>query len=172
MQDLFRNRVLNQDSSYNQILRRCIGTHNENTGVGDIGQKIIYRQNTVGSYKEQCPDKYGIETLTTYHPVSSQGGNGHRHVGVTTVCPTYVDTGMFAGAAPPKTTTMLDPAQLAGKIVDAVEHRRVWVREPWIVKVTPLLKHGLPTPVADFLSDALGASSSMDHWQGRDSPGG
>ena len=97
---------------------------------------------------------------------------GHRHVGVTTVCPTYVDTGMFAGAAPPKTTTMLDPAQLAGKIVDAVEHRRVWVREPWIVKVTPLLKHGLPTPVADFLSDALGASSSMDHWQGRDSPGG
>ncbi len=96
---------------------------------------------------------------------------GHAQVGVTTVCPTFVDTGMFAGAAPPKTTTMLDPALLAGKIVEAVERRRVWVREPWIAKITPLLKHGLPTPVADFLSDALGASASMDHWQGRGASG-
>ena len=54
--------------------------------------------------------------------------------------------------------------------VEAVKRRRVWVREPWIVKITPFLKHGLPTPVSDFLSDAFGASSSMDHWQGRDKP--
>ena len=93
---------------------------------------------------------------------------GHRRVGVTTVCPTYIDTGMFEGVAPPKTTGMLDPVRLAGKIVEAVERRRVWVREPWIVKITPFLKHGLPTPVSDFLSDAFGASSSMDHWQGRE----
>ena len=92
---------------------------------------------------------------------------GHRKAGVTTVCPTYIDTGMFEGVAPPKTTGMLDPASLAEKVVDAVKRRRVWVREPWIVKITPFLKHGLPTPVSDFLSDAFGASSSMDHWQGR-----
>ncbi len=92
---------------------------------------------------------------------------GKRNAGVTTVCPTYIDTGMFEGVAPPKTTGMLDPVSLAGKIVDAVKHRRVWVREPWIVKITPFLKHGLPTPVSDFLSDAFGATSSMDHWQGR-----
>ncbi len=92
---------------------------------------------------------------------------GHRKVGVTTVCPTYINTGMFEGAAPPKTTTMLDASQIADKVVEAVKRRRVWVREPWIAKITPLLKHGLPTPVSDFLSDAFGASSSLDDWQGR-----
>ncbi|MEM7351047.1 MAG: SDR family oxidoreductase [Acidobacteriota bacterium] len=93
---------------------------------------------------------------------------GQRQVGVTTVCPTYIDTGMFEGAEPPKTTQMLSPAQVAEKIVDAVKRRRVWVREPWIVKLTPFLKHGLPTPVSDFLSDAFGASSSLDRWQGHE----
>ena len=95
---------------------------------------------------------------------------GHRKVGVTTVCPTYIDTGMFEGAAPPKTTTMLDPQQVAEKVVEAVKRRRVWVREPWIVKITPFLKHGLPTPLSDFISDAFGASASLDRWRGRREP--
>lgn len=89
-----------------------------------------------------------------------------RHVGVTTVCPTYIATGMFEGAKPPKTTTMLSPSKIAAKVVDAVERRKVWVLEPWIVKITPFLKHGLPTGLSDFIADAFGASSSMDHWQG------
>ncbi len=95
---------------------------------------------------------------------------GHKNAGVTTVCPTYIDTGMFEGVSPPKTTGMLDAKTIAGKIVDAVKKRKVWVREPWIVKITPFLKHGLPTPLSDFLSDAFGASSSMDRWQGHSSP--
>ena len=89
-----------------------------------------------------------------------------RSVGVTTVCPTYIDTGMFEGAAPPKTTRMLTPAEIADKVIEGVEKDRVWVREPWIVKLTPFLKHCLPTPISDYLSDAFGASSSMDRWQG------
>ena len=91
---------------------------------------------------------------------------GHRRVGVTTVCPTYIATGMFEGVSPPRTTSMLDPSRIADKVVTAVRRGKIWVREPWIVKITPLLKHGLPTPVSDFLTDAFGASSSMDHWQG------
>lgn len=95
---------------------------------------------------------------------------GHKNVSVTTVCPTYINTGMFDGAAPPKTTSLLDPQQLAVKIVDGVEKREVWVLEPWIVKITPFLKHGLPTGVSDFLSDAFGANQSMDQWKGHNSP--
>ena len=92
---------------------------------------------------------------------------GQHNAHVTTVCPTYIDTGMFDGVEPPKTTKLLDPDMVADKVVEAVEQRRVWVREPWIVKITPFLKHGLPTPVSDFLSDAFGANSSMDQWSGR-----
>lgn len=92
---------------------------------------------------------------------------GHQHVGVTTVCPTYINTGMFEGVEPPKTTQMLDPQELAEKVVEGVEKEMVWVREPWIVKLTPFLKHCLPTPVSDYLSEAFGANRSMDHWTGR-----
>ena len=94
----------------------------------------------------------------------------HHQVGVTTACPSYIDTGLFEGVSPPKTTGLLDAASFSVKLVDAVKRRRVWVREPWIVKITPVLKHGLPTPVSDFLSDAFGATSSMDHWQGHGVP--
>lgn len=94
---------------------------------------------------------------------------GHKHVGVTTVCPTYIDTGMFEGAKPPKTAKMLDPDEIAAKIVEAVKDRQIWVLEPWIVKITPFLKNCLPTKMADFISDVFGASSSMDRWQGHGS---
>lgn len=87
-------------------------------------------------------------------------------VGVTTVCPTFINTGMFEGAAPPKTTHMLDPEEIAAKVIEAVAKRKIWVLEPWIVKVTPFLKHCLPTPVADYLADVFGATHSMDHWRG------
>lgn len=97
---------------------------------------------------------------------------GHKNVSVTTVCPTYIATGMFEGAEPPKTTAMLDPREIARKVVEAVEARKVWVLEPWIVKITPFLKHGLPTGVSDFLSDAFGANQSMDHWKGHAGPPG
>ena len=91
---------------------------------------------------------------------------GHKHVDVTTVCPTYINTGMFEGVAPPKTTQLLDPGFVADKVVTAVEKRQIWVLEPWIVKITPFLKNCLPTSVSDFLSDAFGASKSMDRWSG------
>ena len=91
-----------------------------------------------------------------------------RQVGVTTVCPSYIATGMFDGVKPPKATSMLTPEKIAAKVVDAVERRKVWVLEPWIVKITPLLKHGLPTGLSDFIADAFGATSSMDRWKGHD----
>ena len=89
-----------------------------------------------------------------------------KNVKVTTVCPTYIATGMFEGVEPPKTTSMLDPQEISTKVIEAIERNKVWVLEPWIVKITPLLKHGLPTPVSDFLSDAFGATKSMDSWSG------
>lgn len=91
---------------------------------------------------------------------------GHKTVDVTTVCPTYINTGMFDGVEPPKTTHLLDPEFVAEKVVTAVEKRQVWVLEPWIVKITPILKHCLPTSVSDFLSEAFGANKSMDQWSG------
>lgn len=94
------------------------------------------------------------------------GHRGRDDVGVTTVCPSFVDTGLFEGAKPPKTTRMLLPEELAAKVVKAVRRKQVWVLEPWIVKITPLIKHGLPTKVGDFVASMFEADASMDRWTG------
>src|SRR5262249_47081726 len=45
---------------------------------------------------------------------------GHRHVHVACVCPSYVTTGLFDGARPPRTTRMLTADRVADLTVRAV----------------------------------------------------
>jgi all-trans-retinol dehydrogenase (NAD+) len=92
---------------------------------------------------------------------------GHKHVHHTIVCPSYIGTGMFKGAAAPKTTSILEPAYLAEKVVQAVEHNKVHVLEPFMVKLTPLLRDLLPTGLYDKMSHLFGADTSMAQWRGR-----
>ena len=93
---------------------------------------------------------------------------GHKHVHVTIVCPSYIGTGMFEGAEAPKTTHLLEPDFVAEKVVHAVEHNSVYVIEPWLVKVTPLLRDLLPVKLYDRISHLFGADTSMAHWTGRE----
>ncbi len=82
---------------------------------------------------------------------------GAAAVGVTIVCPSFIDTGMFPNTTPPLFTPWLKPEALAEKIVSAVKARRLYVREPSMVKLIPLLK-ALPR----FMSDALCSLTGMD----------
>ncbi|MFZ1866449.1 MAG: SDR family oxidoreductase [Polyangiales bacterium] len=91
---------------------------------------------------------------------------GHEHVHTTIVCPSYIGTGMFEGAEAPKATHMLEPEGIATKIVHAVERNKVHVLEPFMVKLTPLLRDLLPTALYDRLSHLFGADTSMAHWKG------
>lgn len=93
---------------------------------------------------------------------------GHEHVKHTIVCPSYIGTGMFDGAEAPKATSILQPEELAEKVVHAVERDTVHVLEPFMVKLTPLLKAVLPTGLYDRLAHLFGADTSMAHWTGRD----
>ncbi|MBI5622680.1 MAG: SDR family NAD(P)-dependent oxidoreductase [Elusimicrobia bacterium] len=93
--------------------------------------------------------------------------SGRMGVGVTIVCPSFVKTGMFEGVKPPLLTPWLDPADLAVKVVDAVARDRLWVREPFMVKLVPALK-GLTCPgITDWVGDLLGMHRAMEEWTGR-----
>jgi short-subunit dehydrogenase len=92
---------------------------------------------------------------------------GHRHVHVTTVCPSYVATGLFDGARAPATTRLLTPDRLADTIVGAIRRDAVWVKVPWLVKVTPILKGVLPTRWFYTVAGMLGVNRSMVAWKGR-----
>ena len=91
---------------------------------------------------------------------------GHRHVGVTAVCPSYVATGMFDGAAPPTATWLLTPEAVADALVRAVERDREQVVLPWTVRSLLALTGVLPRGARRRLCAWLGVSTSMRGWKG------
>lgn len=94
-------------------------------------------------------------------------GAGHDHVGVTIVCPSLVDTGMFEGASAPRFMPFLQPEDVVEKIVSAVNRNRLFVREPFLVKTIPFMKGILPTRAVDFVLDTMGVRNLMKSWTGR-----
>lgn len=92
------------------------------------------------------------------------GGTGVR---VTTVAPTYVGTGMFAGAKL-RLIPVLRPDRVADAIVRAIRHDRILLRLPAILNTLPLVRGIMPTRVFDAVGARLfGIYHSMDHFRGR-----
>jgi short-subunit dehydrogenase len=89
-------------------------------------------------------------------------------VKVTTVEPSYIKTGMFGGVNAPVMTPLLEPDYIADKIIQAVKKNKIILREPFMVKLIPLLKGLLPAQAFDYLAGRLfGVYSSMDTFKGR-----
>lgn len=92
---------------------------------------------------------------------------GHRHVHVTALCPSYVTTGLFDGAKAPLLTPLLTADRVADKAVRAVLANRFYVKMPWLVALTPPLKGLLPFRMFNAVAGILGANTSMMQWKGR-----
>ena len=92
----------------------------------------------------------------------------YNHIGITAVCPAFVNTGMFDGVKEPIFIPMLKPERLAKKIVKAVIKDKLFVLEPAFIKFIPMLKAFLPRFMFDFLGKILGGFNSMDLWEGHD----
>jgi short-subunit dehydrogenase len=95
---------------------------------------------------------------------------GHRHVGVSVICPSYVDTGMFNGTRPPRATRMLTPERVADLTVRAILRNRPRVLTPWLVKIVPAVRGVLPPRLVDLVSRVFGVDSGMVTWRGRRGP--
>ena len=87
---------------------------------------------------------------------------------VTTVEPSYINTGMFAGVKPPLLTPLLEPEEISAAIIRAVQQNKILLRKPFMVKMIPLLKGILPSRMFDFIAGKLfSVYSSMDSFEGR-----
>lgn len=91
-----------------------------------------------------------------------------KNLHVTTVTPSYIDTGMFAGVKAPLLTPILQPDNIANAILQAVERNRILLRKPFIVHLLPLLRGLLPTRVFDTIAGRwFGVYTSMNNFTGR-----
>lgn len=86
---------------------------------------------------------------------------------VTTVTPSYIDTGMFEGVKSPLLLPILKPEKVVKAIIRGVERNRLFVRKPLLVYSLPFVKGVLPVRVFDWLvGSVLGVYKSMDRFKG------
>ncbi len=96
---------------------------------------------------------------------------GHRHISVTTFCPSYISTGMFAGARGPLLTPIMTPQQATRAAWRAMVRGTPLVLRPWTVKLAMALRGVLPTRAWDAVADRVfKVYSSMDDFTGRTGP--
>lgn len=91
---------------------------------------------------------------------------GHRHVGVTAVCPSYIATGLCDGATPARFTRWLTADTVAASVVRAVERNTELVMLPWQVRVLYNAGGCLPRSWFRAACRAVGVSGSMTRWHG------
>ncbi len=86
----------------------------------------------------------------------------------TVVCPFYIDTGMFAGVKTrlPWLLPILQPADVAQRVIRAIERDQPRLLMPWAVHLVNPLRI-LPVGWFDALMRWLGVSASMDDFRGR-----
>jgi short-subunit dehydrogenase len=87
---------------------------------------------------------------------------------VTTVTPSYINTGMFEGAKVNFLLPNLKPEKAVRKIISGIENDKIFVRMPALVYLVPFLKGILPSSWFDlFIGKGLGVYASMRQFKGR-----
>jgi short-subunit dehydrogenase len=91
---------------------------------------------------------------------------GHDHVKVTTVCPGYIDTGMFEGVTSALLTPILKPADVVEAAWKGMHKGEAFVILPWTSHIGRALGGVLPTRLRDFVFDRIGLHKSMAGFKG------
>lgn len=91
---------------------------------------------------------------------------GHDRVKVTTVCPTYINTGMFEGAKGILFTPMLKQEDVVDETWTAMLEGRPFVIIPWTSRMNKVLTGVLPTRLRDIYLRTVGVYNSMDEFTG------
>ena len=94
---------------------------------------------------------------------------GHGHVRVSTICPSYMTTGLFEGARPPFLTRLLTPDRVARTVRRAAERGTEFVMLPWTARLLYATAGLLPRGLFVRVCRGLGVSSSMSAWRGHPS---
>jgi all-trans-retinol dehydrogenase (NAD+) len=93
---------------------------------------------------------------------------GSPHVKVTTVCPSFITTGMFAGARGPRLTPLMAPETVVARVWAAMKKGRPMLMLPAMVSVSKVFRGVLPIRAWDFVAGRVfRVYNSMDDFTGR-----
>ncbi|MFF0499656.1 SDR family NAD(P)-dependent oxidoreductase [Nocardia aobensis] len=95
--------------------------------------------------------------------------SGNEHVKVTTVCPTYINTGMFDGAKGFWFTPILEQEEVVDTAWREMKNGAALVVLPWTSRLNRAISGLLPLKVRDYYLNKVGVYHSMDEFTGRKS---
>lgn len=87
------------------------------------------------------------------------------NIGVTTVTPYYINTGMFDGVK--SVVPILKPERVAKRVIKAIERNRIFLSMPWSVRFVRFGQGLLPIWLFDWLiGNVMGIYKTMEHFEG------
>lgn len=93
---------------------------------------------------------------------------GHAHIKITTFCPSYISTGMFAGAKSMLLTPIMTPDQAVNAAWQAMCAGKPILYKPWSVRLGLIFRALLPVRVWDWAAkNVFKVYGSMDDFRGR-----
>lgn len=96
--------------------------------------------------------------------------HGHKGIRTTLICPYYVNTGMFAGVKP-RLLPMLEPKDVARRIVTGIETNEVTVVIPSALRFFMPFKYWLPADLCwDIMYKILQGPQAMTTFRGSHQP--
>lgn len=91
-----------------------------------------------------------------------------ENVKVTTVCPSYISTGMFEGVRGPLMTPIMKPGYVVDRVWKAMTAGKPMLMLPWTVHLSKVLKGVLPQSWFDAIAgNVFGVYNTMDKFTGR-----
>ncbi len=93
---------------------------------------------------------------------------GYDHIKMTTVCPTYINTGMFDGAKGILFTPTLEQEDVVNETWSHMLRGEPFAIMPWTSRLNRALYGLLPIGVRDFYMEKAGVYNSMDDFTGHD----
>jgi short-subunit dehydrogenase len=112
------------------------------------------------------PSKWAVVSFSEALRIEQETDKTGVHV--TTICPSYIDTGMFAGVKAPLLTPILQPEDAVNRIFKAVKNDSVIVCMPIIVNLLPVFRALMPTRMFDLVVGKLfRVHTSMKDFTGR-----
>lgn len=89
-------------------------------------------------------------------------------VRVTTVTPSYIDTGMFQGVKTNRLVPLLRPETVAARVIRGIKGNRLNIRAPFMVRLLPFTRGILPVRLFDLIAGKwIGIYASMQGFQKR-----
>lgn len=88
---------------------------------------------------------------------------------VTTVIPSYINTGMFDGVKAPLLTPILETDDIVNSMIKGIAKGKDQIKAPLIVHLIPLLKAIFPATIFDWMAgNVFGVYNSMTSFKGRE----